>query len=128
MLFLLFSMKNGNKHILTSIWSAQHPNAGQNIQQLSFIWETRGHLLIFVLLQSVINILSKMVASKTLGFLKMFCKLPKKYKCKSFVEFSPWIVFSWVWLKQVVTSVKLKGHASSRPRTHSIQFYFWHPQ
>ena len=27
------SPEMGEKHILTSIWSMQHPNAGQNIQQ-----------------------------------------------------------------------------------------------
>ena len=34
-LFQLFGMKNVEKHILTSFWSAQQPNAGQNIQQAS---------------------------------------------------------------------------------------------
>ena len=32
------------KHILTRIWSAQHPNAGQNIQQLTNAYDTYSSL------------------------------------------------------------------------------------
>ena len=35
LLLQLSGMKNIKKHILTSVWSAQHTNAGPNIQQLS---------------------------------------------------------------------------------------------
>ena len=34
-LFQLFTQKTLKNHILTSIWGAQHPNTGQNIQQKS---------------------------------------------------------------------------------------------
>ena len=40
LLFLSFSAfctKNGEVQISTSIWNAQHPNAGQNMQQLKFL-------------------------------------------------------------------------------------------
>ena len=32
--FIFFAQKMLKNQILTSVWSAQHPNAGQNIQHL----------------------------------------------------------------------------------------------
>ena len=34
--FQLFNTKNTENEIVTSVWGAQHPNTGQNIQQLNF--------------------------------------------------------------------------------------------
>ena len=33
---IIFAAETLEKQILTSIWSAQHPNAGQNIQRTAF--------------------------------------------------------------------------------------------
>ena len=54
MLFLPFSAllhKKLKKHVLTSVWSAQHPNASRNIQQASYgnlyLLSETWYLLIF---------------------------------------------------------------------------------
>ena len=41
-IFQLFGVNKLKKHISTSIWSAEHPNAGGNIQQLRVL-QVRGH-------------------------------------------------------------------------------------
>ena len=33
-----FAWKSLKRHVLTSLWSAQHPNAGGNIQQMKFAY------------------------------------------------------------------------------------------
>ena len=41
--FQLFAPKTLKKHILTSVWSVQHPNAGENIQHIITFPKHKNH-------------------------------------------------------------------------------------
>ena len=54
--FQLFSFKNVKNHILTSVWRAQHPNAGRNIQQKGLCIHPYDNEPLSQVLKQVVNL------------------------------------------------------------------------